>query len=863
MSVDAVEQSIPVPARTRVPLFLRLAVRELRNGFSGFGVFIACIALGVAAIAGIGSLAGGLQSSLLAQGQAILGGDLSVGLVHRRAAPEQQAFFRRQGVISEVASLRTMARPAAGQSVALVQLKAVDSIYPLYGTLALTTVDGEPVDAKKLHDPGTAYVEDLLLSRLGIAVGDSIRIGEGDVRVAGLISAIPDQLSGRPAFGPRVLMSVKTLESTGLVQPGSLIRWKYRMRLDQAAGDETAALKKIADDIETTFPDAGFSIRTRTDPNPNLRRGIERFAQFLTLIGVTTLLIGGLGVANAIATYLVKKREVIAAFKCLGASARLILWTYLTQILLLASIGIAAGLVIGATVPALAAWAYGDALPLEIALTPSIGALGLAALYGALTALLFALWPLGQARDVSPTVLIRQNAAGEGDRPRLPYILASIGAALGLVAVAVLSAEMMLLALYVCLGLTAILLVYLGLGWLIQRMARRMPRPKRTEFALARASLASPGGLARHVTLSLGTSLALLATVALVDHSLTTEFETGLPEESPDYFILDIGKDQIAPLEKLVREKVADARFEQAPMLRGRIVSLKGIEAEKIKASQDAAWVLNGDRGLTFADELPVSSKLVQGEWWPKDYQGPPLVSFASDIAFGLNLSVGDRVVVNVLGRNIEAKIANLRAVDWESLSINFVMVFSPNALAGAPYRLLATVVLPDGTGSQAEGQLVQKVSEAFPNVTAIRVRDAINAFKAIADQILTGIRAAGGLTLLVGAIVLAGAMATSHRRRIGDAQIFKTLGATRRRIVTAHLIEYALLGLITGAAALGLATAATYLVLTFAMDATFSFSLRAILEAIGLAMILVMGLGAFGTWRVLSTASARGLRSQ
>lgn len=862
MSVEAVEHSVAAPRRARSPLFLRLAVRELRNGMAGFSVFIACIALGVAAIAGVGSLASGLKVSLLAQGQAILGGDLAAGLVHRRAGTAEQAFLRQHGAVSEIASLRTMARRTGGKPVALVQLKAVDGLYPLYGSLQLTATDGSALQPEELRTAGSVFVEPLLLSRLGAKVGDNLRIGEGDLRIAGLIQTIPDQLSGRPAFGPRVLMSVKTLETTGLVQPGSLIRWTYRLRLDPATADQTAALKSIVTSMETTFPDAGFSIRTRTDPNPNLRRGIERFAQFLTLIGVTTLMIGGLGVANAIATYLAKKREVIAAFKCLGASARTILWTYLTQILLLSLIGIVIGLVIGSVVPAMAAWAYGADLPLEITLTPTPAALALAALYGGLTALLFALWPLGRARDVSPTVLLRQTAAGEGERPRWPYILGSVFAAAGLIAVAVVSSEMMLLAFYVCLGLAGILIVYLLLGWLFQRLARRMPRLKRTEWALARASLASPGGLARHVTLSLGTSLSLLATVALVDHSLTAEFETGLPEESPDYFILDIGKDQIGSLEKLVKDHAAGTRFEQAPMLRGRIVSLKGVDSEKVDAAPDVKWVLNGDRGLTFAETLPESSKLTSGKWWAPNYEGPPLVSFAEDIAIGLGLKVGDKVVVNILGRNIEAEIANLRAVDWESLSINFVMVFSPNALKGAPFRLLATVVLPDATRAQVEGGLIQKISEAYPNVTAIRVRDAINAFKAIADQILTGIRAAGGLTLLVGAIVLAGAMATAHRRRIGDAQIFKTLGATRRRIVAAHLIEYAMLGLMTGLAALGLATLATYLILTFAMDATFSFSLRAVLEAIGLALLLVMGLGAFGTWRVLSSTSARGLRA-
>ena len=346
-------------------------------------------------------------------------------------------------------------------------------------------------------------------------------------------------------------------------------------------------------------------------------------------------------------------------------------------------------------------------------------------------------------------------------------------------------------------------------------------------------------------------------------HSLTIEFETGLPEEAPDYFIVDIGKDQVEPLTKIVREAAPKATLDRAPMLRGRIVTLKGIEASKIDASPDVSWVLNGDRGLTFAERLPESAKLIAGEWWPEDYAGPSLVSFAADIARGLDVRIGDEVSVNVLGRRVTARISNLRAVDWESLGINFVMVFSPNTLAGAPYRLLATLKFADDFDKDREGRLIQNLTERFANITAIRVRDAINAFKAIADQMLTGIRLASGLTLFVGAIVLAGALATSHRRRMGEAQIFKTLGATRRRIVTAHLAEYAFLGLLTGLVALAVATLAAYLILTLVMDASFTFSMRALLEAMGLAMLLVMALGGISTWRVLSRGAARGLRSE
>ena len=442
MTVEALERH-PADAPTgRVPLFLKLALRELRNGLGSFVIFVVCIALGVAAIAGVGALAGGLKQSLVAQGQAILGADMAASLIHRRATDAERKFFAAHGVVSEIATLRTMARPAEGERAVLVQVKAADKRYPLYGDLVARDAEDRPLDAQHLSTVGAAFVEELLLTRLELGLGDTIRVGDGDLRIVGLLKTEPDQLSGRPAFGPRVLMSLETLGTTGLIQPGSLMRWHYRVRLGGDANTVTERLEGIKKSIKAIFPDAGFSVRTRADPNPNLRRGIERFAQFLTLIGLATLVIGGIGVANAIATYLARKRDVIAAFKCLGASATTIFWTYLTQILVLASIGILIGLAVSAFVPPLVAWAYADVLPLEISLEPTIGPLALAALYGFLTALLFAFWPLGQARDVSPTLLLRQPVTGQVSRPRWSFILASAAMAVALVTVAILSAEL-------------------------------------------------------------------------------------------------------------------------------------------------------------------------------------------------------------------------------------------------------------------------------------------------------------------------------------------------------------------------------------------------------------------------------------
>ncbi len=862
MSAEAISRRPTASRRFSLPLVLRLALRDLRLGWSGFAIFVACITLGVAAIAGIGSLAGALETGLARQGQVILGGDISLGLVHRQANAQQRAYMGKLGAVSEIATMRAMARPAGGKRTALVRLKAVDSLYPHYGQVELSA-NGAPQPRSSLNAPGVVAVEPLLLERLEMKVGDTLRIGNADLKIFAELTREPDQLAGRPAFGPRVLMSLENLEATGLFQPGSLIRWRYRIALNDERASDAQGLAGLAKRIERRFPDAGFTIHDRRNPSPGVRRVATRLAQFLTLVGITTLMIGGIGVANAIAAYLARKRPVIAAFKCLGASGGVIFSIYLTEVLILAGLGTALGLALGALMPLGVASLGAGALPIRLALEPQPFALMLASAYGLLTALMFVFWPLGQARDLPAALLLRQQVSDEQSRPRKRYIILSVLCGLMLAGIAIASAQTRLLAALACAGLVAVFCLFLGLGWLIERIARRLARPRNVSLALARASLAGPGGLARPVALSLGASLTLLCAVALVNSSLQKEFETTIPSKAPSYYILDVGKEQMSKLEKLVLHHEPGTLIGSAPMLRGRIVRLNEKRPSEIKPAPGTAWVLHGDRGLSYSDVVPEGSELVKGKWWPKDYDGEPLVSFEGEIAQGLGLKIGDSITVNVLGRNVSAKIANFRKVDWDSLAINFVMVFTPNTLAGAPHNILATLTLPEETRVAKEGAMIQEISETMPNVTSLRVRDAINTFRDIAEKVMAAIQAAGGVTLLAGAIVLAGALTTAHGRRIRETVIFKTLGATRARIVSAHLIEYGALALITGVFAAMLGSLGAYLVVTFAMEASFIFSIPAILTAIALATGLVLIFGALATWRVLGSSAVAHLRQR
>ena len=849
------------PARSGLALsrLLGIALRELRAGLSGFYIFMACVALGVAVIATVSSLSDALRAGFERQGEIILGGDATFSRMHARGTDAERAWIDAHGRLSEQATMRTMARRLDGEEQALVEVKAVDGAYPLAGAVE---VKGAPF-ADAMASPNGAVADPVLLSQLGLAVGDRMRIGEAEVTVLATLVSEPDAVADRLTYGPRVFVSHATLEKTQLVQPGTLVRWRYAVKLDPTAGGQPVDLAQFRSIARAELAESGFVMSDRRDPSPQVTRTLDRLRQFLTFLGLAALLVGGVGIANAVATFIDRRRNVIATMKTVGATSRVVLSIFLIQVLVIALIGVAAGLAIGLSAPHFLISAYGDQLPVKAELAVSPASILASATYGVLVALLFTLWPLGRAELIKPSVLFRDEVAPERVWPRRGIIAVTALIAATLLGFALLTAESVRVAAYFCGALVLVFLVFTGLGTLVTRLARRVPRPRWPELSLAIGNLGAPGGLTRSVVISLGSGLSLLVAVALADASLVNELTSRLPQKAPSHFLLDVPKADAEGLVRLVEQAAPGAHVVEAPMLRGRLIELKGRKAEEIKLPPEAQWVLNGDRGLTYADTLPEGSTLVEGAWWPADYDGPPLVSFERDLAGHLGVDIGDEVTVNVLGRNLTARIANLREVKWESLRLNFVMVFSSNALRGAPHNLLATVSLPDGVSPETEAGLGRAIGKAFPSVTVIRVKDALNAVTAILEKVMVAVRVAGAVTLIAGALVLAGALATAQRRRVLEAVVLKVLGATRRRVLTSHILEYLLLALIAGAFAAVLGAFAAWVAVQEVMRIPFTFSATAVARALLLAIGLVLLFGSLGTWAVLRAKPAATLRSE
>jgi putative ABC transport system permease protein len=858
VAIDA-SAARPSPPRAGLPTLLRLGARELRGGLGGFRIFIACLALGVMVIAAVGALGDALRAGLASQGEAILGGDVTFARMHVRATSAELGIFQGAGRVSETATMRTMARRLDGSDQALTELKAVDTAYPLTSQV---TIEGGGAFVDAIAGNG-AVADAMLLERLGLKVGDSLRIGEAELTVRGILKSEPDAVADRLTYGPRMFVSLATLDQTALVKPGTLIRWRYAIKEAPGAPADREALANLRKSVAQKMPMAGYTSVDRFDPSPQITRTLDRLRQFLILIGLASLLVGGVGIANAVATFIDKRIKVVATLRSIGASGSEIITIFLVQILLMSTIGIAIGLALGVAIPPIIDAFYGDLLPVRADIAVSPQSLAIAALYGFLVAILFALWPLGRAENVRASVLFRDSVNSIGGRPRKAIMAAIAVLILLLFGVAVATSEPRVVAVYVAGGLIVMLAVFGWLGGFIARLAARLPRPSSPELALAIRNIAAPDGLTRSVVLSLGTGLSLLVAVALVNASMVDELKDRLPEQSPDYFLLDIAPADFDGLSARVAAHVPGTKLVEAPMLRGRVVALKGVPVEDLKVPADTQWVLNGDRGLSYADTVPEGSTVTAGTWWGKDYKGPSLVSFEGDIAKKLGLKLGDQVTVNVLGRNVEAAVANLREVKWESLALNFIMVFSPNTLSAAPHNLLATVRLPPGTAHAAEADMVRDLGRTYPSVSAIRVRDAIDQFNKIFAKVMIAVQVAGSVTLAAGALVLAGALATAQRRRILEAVILKTIGARRRQILAAHAWEYALLAAIAALVAIGLGSVIAWVAVKWLMEIDFVFSLNAVLTTLGVAAAMITVFGGLGTWAILRAPAVPHLRSE
>ena len=830
-----------------------IARRELRGGLRGFRVFLACLALGVAAIAGVGTLRTGIQQGLTDQGAVILGGDAEMRFTYRPADASELAYMDSIATqLSEVYDFRSMVILDTDQ--ALTQIKGVDAAWPLTGA---ATLDPAIPVAKALADqngqPG-AIMDPALIDRLGLQIGDSFRLGTKTFRLTAALLREPDSASTGFTLGPRIVVRSQDLQGSGLLESGSMYETRYRLLLPPEAD-----LQALEDTTETQFRDKGMRWTDSRNAAPGIEAFVDRIGSFLVLVGLAGLAVGGVGISAAIRSYLDGKTETIATLKTLGAEGGLIFRVYLWQTAILAAIGIALGVVIGAIAPVLAAPLIEASLPFPAEIRLSPGALVEAAFYGALSALIFTLLPLARTERIRPAALYR---GGEGTRswPRKRYLAALIVSAAALIGSATWLSGIPELALGAAGGIVGALVILtlaaIGLRRLARRLARTSLTHGRPATRAALAAIGSPRSDATPVILSLGLGLSVLAAVGQIDWNLRQAIATDLPTRAPAFFFIDIQPDQIDPFLAMVDANPAVTEIETAPMLRGVITQINGKPAREVAGDH---WVVRGDRGITYAATPGAKTRITAGTYWAEDYSGDPQISFAAEEAEEMGLTLGDTMTVNILGRDITGTITSFREVDFSNAGMGFVMTLNPAALAGAPHTHIATVYAPP----EAEAAILRDVTKTWPNITAIRIREAVDRVAEALSAIATATAWAAAGTLITGFVVLIGAAAAGERARIYESAILKTLGATRSKILSSFALRSALMGAAAGLVAVVAGGIAGWAVMTFVMDSTYRFEPVSAIGIVFGGVLATLVAGLLFALRPLSARPAQTLRAQ
>jgi putative ABC transport system permease protein len=827
------------------------ARRELRGGLRGFRVFLACLALGVAAIAAVGTVRAGITAGLQEQGAALLGGDAEATFTYRFANETERTYLDQIGEqVSETVDFRSML--VVGDERGLTQVRAVDDLYPLIGQVQLTP-DIPLKEALAGSDtlPG-GVMERVLADRLGLSPGDQFKLGTQDFIFTAVLERFPDNASAGFGLGPRSIVRTADLATSGLITEGTLFDTQYRIALP-----EGTSLDTLETDVKERFQNNGLRWRDSREGAGGTATFVDRIGAFLILVGLSGLAVGGVGVSAAVRAYLAGKTNVIATLKTLGADRKTIFLTYFFQVGILTIIGVAIGLILGGGIPILLAPVIEASLPVPANFTFNPAPLGEAAIYGTLAALIFTLWPLARTEDIKAATLFRDAFASTSTLPRRPFLIATALLIATLLGLAIWFSGTAFLTLWTAGGIAGALALLVVAALIIRLIARLLRKPTRGRPALRLAfgAIGARGGESTSVVLSLGLGLSVLAAVGQIDGNLRAAFNSELPDVAPSYFFVDIQPDQIDGFRARLADDPLVEKVESAPMLRGIITTINDQPASEYA---NGHWVVEGDRGVTYDGPLPDGTEIVAGEWWPEDYAGPPLISFSAEEAIEMGLAIGDEMTINILGRDITGTVANFRNVSWEDAGIGFVLSMNASALAGAPHSWISTVY----SAPEAEAQILRDLASAYPNITAIRIRDAIAQVSTLVEGIAAATRYGALATLLTGFLVLIGAAAAGERARTFEAAVLKTIGAPRGRIMLSFALRSALLGLAAGIVALAAGILGGWAVQTFIMENDYRIIWSNALGIIGGGIFVSLIAGLAFAARALSARPAQVLRA-
>jgi putative ABC transport system permease protein len=841
---------------------VRMAWRETRGAWRHFGVVFGCVAVGVAALVSVGTLAKNLDRTLAHEARTLTGGDVEL----RSARPLDPAERDVLAALEKAGAVTTMVRDVVGMSrnpargsTLLVELRAVEGSYPLYGSVQTTPPAPLAELLAERDGAGGAVVEPKLLERLGLGVGDPLVLGSARFVVTGVLVKEPDRPTGLVSLGPRVLIAAPALERTGLLQVGSRVRYRTLVRLAPGAG-----ARAVATELDRALADPAIRVAAYDESQPGLRRFFVQLATYLGLVGLASLLVGGVGIASSVATFLRRQLGTIAILKCLGAGWRVLLVTYLLQTLAVGVVASLAGAALGASVQPLLVRALVPFAPFALEAQWDVGTIARGLALGTLTAVFCALWPLLAIRTVPPSLIFRRDVTAGAWRPRRPWA-AALPILAGLAALAVWQVGSFRLgAIFLGASLAALAILF-GLARALTSLARRLPRVPGLAWRQGLAGLGRPGGHTARVVVALGVGVMLLVAVALLEANLGRQLAYEGKREAPTFFFIDVQPDQREAFARLVAQ-VGGAEPVLTPIVRARLAAIDGapvtralIERRK-KESPDKIWYLTREYVLTWAAEPPGGTVVVDGRWWsPGEAAARPHVSVDDEAAKYFGVRVGGTLTFDVQGVPLEAQVTSLRKIDWQSLSANFFMILSPGALDGAPATYMATARVH----AAVETELQDKVVAAFPNVTAIPLRGVLERVAEVLDQIAFAVRFMAAFTIAAGLVVMAGALAATRYQRLYESVILKTLGATRWAIARAFAVEYACLGATAGLGGTALAALLAWIVLRFVLETPWTLEPETLLMGVVLTTAGSLAIGLLATVRLIGRAPLPVLRQE
>ncbi|MBL41747.1 MAG: hypothetical protein CMM49_03690 [Rhodospirillaceae bacterium] len=825
----------------------KIILKETFSNFFHFKIFIICLALGVFSITLVNTISSSIFFSMEKNATTILGGTTQISTRGAYFNKEIINWLKKQNLsFSEITEMRTMAFKKDSEELGIiVNLKSIDKNYPLFGKLGIEyNIKDQGLEKSKLLNM-EIFVEDSLISRLDVKIGDKIFIGNFEYVIKGTINDEPDKLTNLISIGPRVIISKEDLIKSGLNTSGSLVNHRINIKNDISYSEEL--IKRI----KKNFPKEPLRFESSTSSSQtSTQQFINQLKVILILSGITALLLGGLGISNSISHYLMKKNKNIAILKSLGAKSSDIFLIYLAQTVFMSIIGIFIGFVIGILVSYIILQYIPLGLNIDTKTNFNIETFYLALSYGLITTLIFALWPLAKAKNTKPSSLFRYIANTKNNVPEKLYIFIIIFLLISQIFLTIYLFDFSLNSIWFVLGCFGLIIFFFFISNITINILRNFSILTKYFNTFAITNILAPNSPSKNVITCFGIGITLLIVISLVEFNINKEINLSINESAPSFFLVDIQKSQYNKLENLISNSEGFENINAAPSLRGRLIKVKNLYIENYKLADNAQWLKKYDFGATFSNKLPINSNVIEGDWWPLNYNGIPLISIDKNIANDLKVGIGDSLTFNILGREITAKISNLREINWQSFGINFFVIFSPGILENSPYSYLATAKI----NTKTEINVFNKIVKKFPNITVIRIKDAVITVTSTLEKISNAARGISVLTILVGVFVLAGAISASYDSRIYSSIIMKVMGATPYYILRVFLLEFFYLSVITSFISCVVGISLAWVITTYLINIGFSLNIISIIYAPILGIFLVCMIGLIGTKKILSS---------